>query len=778
MPHEQPAPPAGGRRAQDTIMAVAVAALAAFAVSLLVRLFIPFQWVPLDFWLPTLIFVLAAAACFCVRGPGATPWRLIAVGMLLFTSADESIQYTFGDGQAPSPSFGDALYLSWYPLLYLAVFLIIRARARRFLASMWLDGLVAGLGAAALADALVMDRLLAMTGERLSVVAVNLAYPVADLLLMTMVVGGCAALGLRLGRSLWLLLAGLAVFTVGDIVYLFEHGTGSLNNLTWPAAVVLIGLASLRSEEVVAARDRGGRSVAALPAAFAVASLGLLVWDRFDRLPTVAALLGVGCLAAATARILITVDDLRVLATARREARTDELTGLPNRRRLFEALDQALESASAVGSGQVALLMLDLDRFKEVNDALGHVAGDQLLAQVAPRLAATVAEHAGEAGMVGRLGGDEFAVLLRGPGVGDHPAGRGDSPLMIETAFAVASAITRGLAEPFALDSVTLHVATSIGIAMSPSHATDRDGLVRAADVAMYEAKSTGTGTAIYDAGRDINSIVRLQTADHLRVALEEGQLRVHFQPQVDLKNRNVTGFEALVRWQHPSRGLLAPDVFLPLAERTGMMRGLTMVVLDLALTEASRWWQSGLRAPVSVNLSASNLMDVAIVESVLDALHRHRLPHQALVLEITENILITDLARSRGITQELRRCGVQVSVDDYGTGYSSLAYLRDLSVDELKLDRAFISHLPADATGMAIVRHTIDLGHALGLRIVAEGIESEGTADLLEEFGCDVGQGFHFARPMPATAAIDWLAAHRSPGPGPRPFLSPTAGD
>ncbi len=423
----------------------------------------------------------------------------------------------------------------------------------------------------------------------------------------------------------------------------------------------------------------------------------------------------------------------------RHQAQHDALTGLPNRTLLHERMGAALGDAPAV-SRPLALLLLDLDRFKEVNDTFGHERGDALLRQVAERLRGVV--RAGDT--VARLGGDEFAVLLPGA----DAAG----------AVRVAADIRAALDTPLHVEMQVLRVGASIGIALGPAHGADGTTLLRRADVAMYAAKRGRTGHALYDPAQDQHSAERLVLVDELRAAIEGNALALHYQPQVDVASGRVCGVEALVRWPHPQRGLIPPDAFIPLAEQTGLIAPLTDWVLAEAVRQGRAWQRAGLLLAVSVNLSMWNLHDPALPDRVAGLLQDHGLSPAWLRLELTESALMADTDRTMDVLARLSALGLRLAVDDFGSGYSSLAYLKTLPVDELKIDKGFVRALATDATDAAIVASTVALGHALGLRVVAEGIENQATWELLAGMGCDVAQGYHIARPLPPDALARWL--------------------
>ncbi len=415
------------------------------------------------------------------------------------------------------------------------------------------------------------------------------------------------------------------------------------------------------------------------------------------------------------------------------EASHDALTGLGNRSLLQEQAGHTLAADAGRGTSSV-LLIVDLDHFKEINDTLGHATGDQLLRQVGQRIAAAVPE----ADAVCRLGGDEFAVLLGGV-------------TRVEDADACAAELLRVLAEPTVFDGLRLSVEGSVGIACAPQDATDFDELLKRADVALYQAKDTRGSSTRYSAERDESSLHRLALAAELRTALAEDQLVVHFQPQYELRTRTLIGAEALVRWAHPSRGLLPPSEFISAVEHSGLIRTFTLAVLEKAIAEAAAWSVTGRPMSVAVNLSARNLLDRELPADVARVLQRHGLPPERLVLEITETTMMSELDVVEDVLAQLRRLGVELSVDDFGTGYSSLAFLQRVRVNEVKVDRSFVAGLAASDNDRALVRATVQLAHSLGARAVGEGVEDEALAEVLRELGCDYGQGYHLGRPMPA---------------------------
>jgi diguanylate cyclase (GGDEF)-like protein len=445
------------------------------------------------------------------------------------------------------------------------------------------------------------------------------------------------------------------------------------------------------------------------------------------------------------------LDNARLISRLRRyaddsqhQALHDPLTGLPNRLMFRQQIALAIREALPSDRG-FAVAIMDLDKFKEVNDTLGHHNGDLLLEAVAERLRSTIRP----ADMVARLGGDEFGILL--PGVGDT-----------EAAGALASRLLLSLAEPFSAQELTLEVGASIGIALYPTHGLDVDTLIQRADVAMYEAKSSYRGHEIYDPGQDSYSPARLALVGELRRAIDESQLTVFFQPKVAVVDGRIVGAEALVRWQHPTRGLLSADEFVPVAEHTSLLRPMTLYVLNAALEQCARWRAAGLDLSIAVNLSVRNLLDVDLPDDVAGLLARFSLPPSALELEVTESALIADPVRTHTVLHRLHAKGVGISIDDYGTGYSSLAYIRRMPINELKIDKSFVMGMATDENDAVIVRSTIDLARNLGLRVVAEGVETEEAWRHLASLGCEVAQGYFFGRPIPADAFFETVIKAR----------------
>jgi diguanylate cyclase (GGDEF)-like protein len=421
----------------------------------------------------------------------------------------------------------------------------------------------------------------------------------------------------------------------------------------------------------------------------------------------------------------------RQAAISSHRAHHDALTGLPNRSSLSESLQEALNRAVRE-QRPVAVMLLDLDDFKSINDTLGHELGDLVIQRVARRLSDAV----GHGTMLARIGGDELAALVHGPQ---------------EAAEEVAERLLAALEEPLEVDSVALHICASIGIACFPQHGRTAPELMRHADVALYCAKDSDAAFQTYAEEDDEYSIDRLALAAQLRRGIERGELVVHYQPKVPLQGGATLALEALVRWNHPQLGCIGPDGFIPLAEQTGIIKPLTERVLEASLEQCRRWRQEGLEVTVSVNVSTRSLLDHDLPVIIGALLARLDLHAAALQLEITESRIVADLPRARAALDELRAMGVMIAIDDFGTGYSSLSQLQQLPIDEIKIDRSFVTRMETDRQDAVLVHSIIDLGRNLGLRVTAEGVETENVREVLARLGCDYAQGFHVGRPVVA---------------------------
>jgi diguanylate cyclase len=749
------------RRAIDgahTQIWAAYAVLAVLVVGYVVVDALGVDWPWLDGWGVNAFELVTGALCILkaadLKRGRAVP-VLLGIGLLCWGAGDIANTIQFGDGTPVSPSVADGFYVIFYPVTYVALMLMLRANVRRFSLATWLDGAVAGFGAAAVCATFAFKDVLHHAGGSAAGVAVNLAYPVGDVLLLGLVVGGAAIVpGKR--KLPWLLLAaGYALNTVGDIFNVLgttSHIGTVLNDIAWPVAILLVSIAvwvRTPTRRPLVTEEPPGF---ALPALAAASALLILLVGSLHHVSGVSLGLAVATLVIAGVRSALSLVGLRNLTEQRRhESITDQLTGLGNRRLLFELLDSvaADHSNPDAEARSVAFMFVDLNRFKEINDSFGHPTGDELLRQLGARFKDSLRST----DLVVRFGGDEFAVALM-----DADA---------DYAATVAGRLAAELEQPFTLDAVRAQIGAAIGIAVLPDDATNSADLVRCADLAMYRAKVAGKRFAIYQEDLD-GAANRVQLVEELRVAIEERRLALHYQPQVDLSTGEIGSVEALVRWIHPRLGFVPPLEFIALAEDAGLMGALTSFVLDEALAQCAAWHAAGKQLAVSVNISASDLLDPAFPGLVAQLLKKHMLSSDALVLEMTETTAIADFERSQLAIQKLHDLGLIVSVDDFGAGFTSLAYLGSLAVGELKLDRSFITRLAEEGDGrdLALVRATVELAHALGLRVVAEGVEDNHSLGLLTGLRCDLVQGYVISKPKPA----DELELTRRALPAARP--------
>jgi diguanylate cyclase (GGDEF)-like protein len=639
-------------------------------------------------------------------------WVLCAIGMGLLVCGDASSS--------------DFVRLAAYPALYAGIVVLARRCVGDAHASFWLDGLIVFLAASAYVVAMYLPGLQGQTGASPALLAM-IACPAATLALVAFLAGTTVVLG-RPGPQVLLLMAALALVGAGDVVEVVNPGaTPASADLADSAGMLLLACASWSAATPGRIMRVGGWWEFVAPVAITILAFGIEVAAHFHPLPDEAVYLAAAAFVAALMRLGWTLREVRSLTLHRRDALTDALTGLPNRRALFRELE-VLTSGGGRSGTRLSLLLLDLDGFKELNDTLGHQAGDELLMAVGRRLSAALpAEPA-------RLGGDEFAVIVPGD----------------EDPWAVAQGAVSALEEPLEIEGISVAVRASVGIARFPGDASDARELARRADVAMYQAKRTRLPVALYESERDEHSRERLALAADLRAAFERQELWLAYQPQVDITRGVIEGAEALIRWKHPTHGAVPPPELLAVAERVGLMPRLTEWVLEHAVTQTAEWRRRGVAIRVAVNVSAMTLVDENLPQHIGDVLARHNLTPANLVVEVTEDAVMRDPRRSIAILERVKALGVGIAVDDFGTGHSSLEQLRRLPADELKLDRSFVQPMDRDPADAAVVRSVVDLGRALGLRVVAEGVETPEVFQMLRAMGCHVAQGFGIARPMP----------------------------
>ncbi len=705
-----------------------------------------------DFLYPALN--LSAAALIGVRvyrvSADRLPWTLIATGMACSAIGDVIYAAWVPDGQ--SPSAADPAYLAFYPLVYAGLLLLMRARLKRVPVSIRLDSVVCGLTMAAVAAALTAGPIRADAARAPATVLVGLIYPWGDLVLLALAAGMLPIILWRNDFRWALLVAGFLLLAAADTDYLFEtadrsYRVGTLLDACWPLASLLLAIASWAPWSAATSPPKRGLGSYGVPVACTVLALAVAVLGHESRLATTLAALS---LIAVAARFSVTFRDISMLAASHQHAMTDELTMLPNRRSLATALTAASAATSSGpssingASARRALLLLDLCDFQQLSDSIGPHLGDELLCHVANRLSNSVRRE----DLLARVGDNEFAILLA---VGAS----------ITDARAQAGRLLDELREPFALDPITVQVDAGIAIALYPDHCDHPQELLKRAETAIPRAISAKSKIAVYDSAFELHSENDPNLIEELRIALVHGAgLICHYQPKINASDGSVHSVEALVRWHHPSRGLLLPQEFLPAAERAGLMRKVAYHTLNIALGQIQSWRQQGIVGTVAVNLSTTNLLDLDLLGAVEGLLRTHGLPTEALIIEITESTLV-DAVQARSTVAALQRLGVRISLDDYGTGWSSLARLQNVSVDELKLDRVFVARLAQDPRSVAIVRSTVALAHSLGADLVAEGVEDEITLSALRRYGCTITQGFVHTPPLPADEMRRWLSSH-----------------
>jgi len=702
--------------------------------------------------LPMVDVLAVLVVCRLAAAMFAWPERRAATGVLLVSLVLWVTGASFLTTAEPSdlvgfPAPGENFFLGSCALMAVFLMLDSASRGRVTMAAATEAAVIVG-GAVCLAGTVLLTPAAGQINGVGIARLLALLYPVLDLLLASAVLADLVLRRRPWSRQSVALLTGFGLMAAADSTFSWHVTTGSLTfNLAlilgYAIAMCLVveGAAGPRQQEPTRAHPYPVvlPFVAALIAVEILAMTAPGVQNLYLILPAVITLLAAG------ARLTLALREAQGATEAYRLSLTDDLTDLPNRRALMARLHADEETA-------MTLLLLDLDRFKDVNDTLGHIAGDQVLQQVSRRLR----EHLDDDVLVARLGGDEFAIVMT---------------LDDETvAMAAAARIGAIVTEPLEVYGHTFIMHASVGVAISDRPDTRAD-LLRRADVAMYQAKTQRTGALLYDPDRDEFTTDRLKLAEYLRLGIPAGQLRVWYQPQVQAGSHRLTGVEALVRWEHPELGVQQPSGFLTIARQTGLMPVLTETVVQLVLDDIAAWQRTGARFHVSLNIAPPELLNPPLLERVLEQIDTARLPPGTLVLEVTEDSLLSDPERARLALLEIRRHQVEVAIDDYGTGYSSLAYLRDLPVHELKLDQSFISTVNTDQRSRIIVASTNQMAQGLGLRTVAEGVEDALIAETMRELGIDVMQGFFIARPMPAADLLPWLAEWQN-----RPTAPPRA--
>ncbi len=680
-------------------------------------------------------------------------WLLLGLGLLGYAVGfDLQFWVTAGEHGGPGGlNWSDCASFLLYPLADAGLIVLARRRAGRRETGSLLEGGMVFCAAAAVAVAGVVAAYPTLLDGSVLHVVYALAYPVGGFTLLVVTLIGLSLAGGGLDRTWMLLLVAFGFWTVGDALFgLRMVGTGfrygTYLDVLYTGGPVFVALAATCRPALKAAAARQWRAASALPALTTLLALALLVAATYEMVPEIAVWAAASTVVLAVVRTLQLFAQGRALERSREQARTDELTGLANRRALLEALTERGQVAPPAPDRPLELLLLDLDGFKEVNDSLGHAAGDALLALVGRQL-----RSAAPGCLVARLGGDEFAVVLpRSTGTGRGPA--------------LSARLRDVVGTPAVVQGTRVVVGASVGHGVLdgpvPGVAV-ADELLRRADVALYRAKSSHDGCVTWTPALDEGLKDRLQLLGELRAALASpDQIQAHYQPKADPRTGVVVGYEALARWQHPVRGLLLPGDFLPAVERAGLLPALTLRVLEQSVRFLAELRADGRAVQVAVNLSAPDLLDGQFPQVVAELLVRFGVPAGQLRLEVTETVVMSDPERIIATLVGLRELGVGLSLDDYGTGLSSLGYLRVLPVDELKIDRSFVRDLLSDQACALIVASTIGLAHDLRLHVVAEGVEDQPTLEALATAGVDAVQGWHTGRPATGAAARSALAA------------------
>jgi diguanylate cyclase (GGDEF)-like protein len=703
---------------------------------------------------PLYICVNAAAVVAVIVGirrwrpEPALPWWLMAVGQAVYTAGDFLFYWArYISHVEEFPGIADVFYLGRIPFMVVALALIIRRRSGRDRAAV-IDCLIVGVAAGVMSWVFLMEPFTA-GALGLSVRFTALAYPVTDLMLVAMTVRLLAGVGRR-GTSFYLLTGGLIVLGATDSVYTWlnihgvAYGSGSIVEGGWLLYYLTVGACalhpSMRGLATADPREREPHSRARLAAlgAAALACPVLLAVEASAGQRVHALPIAFGSIAAFGLVMLRLADVMhrqqRAEAQLRYQAFHDSLTGLANRALFYDRLEHALELSRRSPRG-LAVLLIDLDRFKPINDSLGHAAGDELLVAVADRISGCMRS----ADTAGRLGGDEFVVLAEGVAT-------------VEEARGVAERVIEVLSEPLSLAGTEISVRASIGVAFAPTAVEDADELLNNADAAMYTAKREAAGTCrVFEPAMHAATLHHVGLDAELRRALTDRELTVHYQPISSVETGKVSRVEALVRWEHPQRGLLAPAEFIPAAEASGLIVAIGTFVLREACRQVRSWHDTwpGERLQLNVNLSARELAEADLVPRVEEILHDAQLEARFLTFELTEGVLLADPAHSARLWA-LKELGVGLAVDDFGTGFSSLSHLRLLPVDTLKIDKSFVDTVATDSDGFGFVQAIVGLARTLRLTTVAEGVEEPDQLRCLRRAGCDLMQGHLLARPLP----------------------------
>ncbi len=719
------------------------------AVAYAATTIIPLQPRPraLDTWVYTgalVLVVLAGLARPALVERDRAGWLLLTVGTVCWAAGDVYWSYAAADAdEIPVPSLADAFRLGLYPLALLGLVLLGRSVTRRVPAPAWLDGLVVALAVGAIVSALTLRQIISAAHGPVDELATHLAYPIGDLVLLVIPVATLAMVRWRADPVWWLLGLGFALFAVADTAHLLRVAQHSYLDGSYPDGLWMLGIAlvPLAGTLPPARRAPALRGFAALlvPILFSLSALVLLLVAAFVRLHPATVVLAGGCLVAAGVRTALTFEQTSALARSRVEAVTDELTRLGNRR----MLDSRLPALTAQAGGRpLTFAIISVRHLAQINDALGYRYGDAMLAALGARLR----EHLPAQAVSARLGGAEVAMLL--PFDGDLPRTERSTRELLAA-----------LSAPVHEAGAEVDLELSAGIAVSPIHAQGGDDLIRCANDALRRAKATQSEVEVYDPALDIGRDFGPRLLPDLLAALDTNQLVAHYQPKVDLDTGTAYELEALLQWHHPEHGTVPADALRPLAARAGLTRRLTRVLLTEAVQRCAWWWRSGVRLGVSLDLSTADVLDSRLPYDVARLASESGLPPAAIQLELAEDLLLVDPGRTGRALGQFRSLGVRLALDHYGQSAPSLARLRTMPVQELKLDRSFVASVLDSPPDAAVVQSTVSLAESLGIHTLAEGVDSAELLARLASYGCRSVQGGAVGAPMSPGALIGWLS-------------------
>lgn len=699
-----------------------------------------------DAWLYCAIGALAAGAVgvrAVLVATDRTAMLLLSTGLFLWVGGD--VYYTAVvvpiDPQPPV-TIADVFYLALYPFLIASLIMMLRSRVSRPPASLWLDALLSALTVAAIAFIWVTGLLVGGDDDPAAAI-VNGAYPALDLLTACMIAAILTLLNWRLERMWIMFLIAAGCLAAFDVAYFAgvlegEMRPGLLLDFGWLLALVLLAFAAWAPPAVVSPPSIGWRGVA-VPMVVISLATAVIVFGDFVQVPVSSTVLATTALIVGGGRVAVAFIAVSGDAALRRQQREDSITGLGTRRLVYLRLDDAI--AELAPHRECIVLVFDLNGFREVNRSLGHAAGDELLRQVGAR----IAHGLGREAVVGRVAADEFVAVLT------DVASRA-------TVVARANRVIDAVSVPFRIAQTEIEIGACVGLAVCPQHAFTREGVLKAANAALARAKKTRQPVVVFNPDLDELESGTLSLSQDLRRGIRAGEIVCYFQPKLDLTDGLVHCVEVLTRWRHPREGMIFPDVFIPLAERGGFMGAFTRAVLREALSQCRRWRAAGLDVQVAVNLSVTNLVDGDMPGDIGRMLSETEVPANRLILEVTETVLTADETKARQVRGDLQAIGVEISVDDYGKGYSSLRQVRSLHASEVKLDAEFVTGVAENVEQAAIVSSTVKLAHELGLRLVAEGVETRADLAAVARLGCDEAQGYYIRRPAPEEEITKWL--------------------